>query len=324
MSASNRVTVAAVQAAPVFMDRAATVEKTAALVDEAAARGARLIVFPESFVPGFPYWPRAYPLPERGRSLDALAYLRAGAVDLARDELGPVREAAARNDAMVVLGVTERGGPGDLLHNSLVHIDVQGQVVHVHRKLQATFDERCVWSDGDATGLAVHDSPAGRLGGLICGNNSMTLAKAALLLAGEQVHCAVWPGYDWMFPNAEIVCRGYAVEGRCFVVVAASFLPEAHVPDDFPLRDDTSWRIDGGSGVIGPDGSWLGGPLLGEEGIVTAEVELDQLERQRAVRDAVDAYGRPDLFRLLVNVAPQRLRGEPAERVLGAEWRVYS
>lgn len=324
MTDPSTVTVAAVQAAPVYLDRTATVAKAADLIAAAAARGARLVVFPESFVPGFPYWPRAFPLPHRGRSLDALQRLRDAAVDLSSDDLAPVLEAAARTQTTVVLGVTERTITPDLLHNALVYIGPDGEVLHVHRKLQATFDERCVWADGDGTGLAVVDTPVGRVGGLICGNNSMTLAKAALLLAGEQVHCAVWPGYDWMFTSAEIVCRGYAVESRSYVVVAASFLREAHVPADLPLRNETSWQIDGGSGVIGPDGTWIAGPLLGEEGILTAPIDLTTLDRQRAVRDAVDAYGRPDLFRLLVNVAPQRVRGVPAGEVPDADWRVFA
>lgn len=315
---------AAVQASPRFMDREATIKIAAERVREAASLGAELVVLPESFIPGFPYWPRAFPLPARGRSLDALQRLRENAVRISAGDLEPVRDAARDADATVVIGVTELGEHPALLYNSAVTIGSDGAVLQVHRKLQLTFDERCVWSAGDGRGLGVVPFRGARLGTLICGNNSITLAKAALLLDGEQIHCGLWPGYSWMAEDVDLVSRGYAMEGRLFVIVAASYLTAADVPEDLPLREETGWDIAGGSGIVGPDGKWLVGPLLGEEGILVADLDLDRAERYRSVRDAVDDYGRPDILRLSVNRAPLRHRGTPAGEVQDAEWQTYS
>jgi predicted amidohydrolase len=315
---------AAVQATPAYMDRDRTIAIAVDRIAEAARLGAELIVLPESLVPGFPYWPRAFPLPERGRSLDALERLRANAVRLWTNDLDPVRTAARTAGATVVIGVTELGEAPALLYNSAVTIGADGEILQVHRKLQLTFDERCVWSAGDGQGLGVVDTSGTRIGTLICGNNSMTLAKAALLLDGEQIHCALWPGYRWMADDVNLVSRGYAVEGRLFVIVAASFLTAADVPEDLPLREETGWDIGGGSGIVGPDGSWLVGPLLNEEGVLVADLDLGRTARYRAVRDAVDDYGRPDLLRLSVNRAPLRHRGTPMDAVDDGDWRTYS
>jgi nitrilase len=127
-----------------------------------------------------------------------------------------------------------------------------------------------------------------------------------------------------MADDVELVSRGYAAEGRLFVIVAASYLTAADVPEHLPLREETGWDIDGGSGIVGPDGKWLVGPLLGEEGVLVADLDLERSARYRAVRDAVDDYGRPDLLRLNVNRAPLRHRGTPADVVRDADWRTYS
>lgn len=315
---------AAVQATPAFMDREATIAIAVKRIGEAARLGAQLIVLPESFVPGFPYWPRAFPLPARGRSLDALQRLRASAVRLWADDLAPVQEAARAAGATVIIGVTEEGERPALLYNSAVSIGPDGVILHVHRKIQLTFDERCVWSAGDGSSLRTVTAHGARVGTLICGNNSITLAKAALLLDGEQVHCGLWPGYSWMAEDVDLVSRGYAVEGRLFVIVAASHLTAAGVPADLPLREETGWDIGGGSGIIGPDGKWMVGPLIGEEGILVADLDLERSERYQAVRGAVDDYGRPDLLRLSVNRAPLRHRGTPSGAVQDGDWCTYS
>lgn len=316
--------VAVVQARPVYLNREATLDKVVALTHQAADEGASVVVFPESFVPGFPYWPRAYPLPERRRSLDALSALREGAVRLGSQDLDAVRAAAHDRQVTLALGVTELSESPSLLFNSLVYIGPDGALAGVHRKLQLTFDEQCVWRAGDASGLSLVSTPAGRLGGLICGTNSMTLAKAALLLQGEQLHASLWPGYRWMWPQVELVSRGYALESRTFVMVASSVLTEADVPESHPLRAETVWDVPGGSGIVGPDGQWLVGPVFHDEVVLTAEIDLEKAQKLRDVRDAVDTYGRPDLFRLHVNVAPQRLRGTHVDAVAGSEWRVWA
>lgn len=302
----TRFKAAAVQASSIWLDKAATVAKACRLIDEAAADGNRLIVFPEAWIPTFPYWPRALSQPDKGLSQDAYVALYRQSVDVPGPETRALGEAARKAGATVVVGVNERDSTlGATLFNTLLYFGPDGRLMGRHRKLHPTWDERAIWGMGDGTDLAVYDTPVGRLGGLICGNNSMTLAKYFLLASGEQVHVAVWPNRHSISEMAELVARGYALEGQVFVVSACGIIQAADVPDDFPLKARTAWDMDGGSGIVGPNGRWLVGPVYGREAIVSAEIDLDRIIAAKANQDVVGHYGRPDLFRLQVR------RGEP-------------
>lgn len=314
----RKVTVAAVQGSPVFLDRAATIAKTVDLVSAAASSGAEVVVFPETFVPGFPYWPRAYPLPHRSKSIEALELLYENSLDLDAGEGAVLAEAARDYGVYIIVGVTERDrNAGTTLFNSLLTFAPDGRLLYRQRKLLPTFDEQCLWGRGDGTDVRVQRLEFGSVGALICGNNRMTLAKAKLLLDGEEIHIAPWPGYTRQRERAELTSRSYALEGGVFVIMASSFVTADMIPKSFPLRDETEWAVDGCTGIIGPTGQWLRGPIVGREGMVIAELDPAEMVRARYATDVAGSYGRPDLFRLAVNVSPQRLRGADAE---GAVW----
>lgn len=301
MEPMTRFKAAAIQAKPVWLDRAATVAKACRLIDEAAADGNRLIVFPEAWVPTFPYWPRALAQPDKQLSQEAYVALWREAIHIPGPETDALGEAARRANATVVIGVNERDDrAGATLYNTLLYFGPDGRILGRHRKLHPTWDERAIWGMGDGTDLTVHDTPVGRLGGLICGNNSMTLAKYFLLASGEQVHVAVWPNRHSISEMAELVARGYALEGQVFVVSACGLIDAADVPDSFALKERTVWDMDGGSGIVGPNGRWLAGPVYGREAIVSAEIDLERIVAAKANQDVVGHYARPDLFRLQV------------------------
>ena len=234
-------TVAAVQAAPVFLDRDATVDKACALIREAGRAGARLVAFPEVFVPGFPHW--IY--------LDRPQANEHYFVELVREAVdvpGPATEAlggAARDaGAWVVIGVNERSrrSAGELFNTNLV-FGPDGALAGWHRKLMPTYAEKMIWSFGDGSTLRVYDTPLGRLGTLCCGENTNPLARFTLIAQGEQIHVANYPArpagdaVDLAY-NIQIRAAAHAFEGKCYVVVAGSLLParESHAPHGDPRR----------------------------------------------------------------------------------------
>lgn len=311
--------VAAVQAAPVFLDRSATIAKTVTLVRDAASKGAEVVVFPESFIPGFPYWPRAYPLPYRSKSIAALELLYENSLDLSSEEHAALADAAQSSNVHIIVGVTERDRRfGTSLYNTVLTFLPDGRLGYRQRKLLPTFDEQCVWDRGDGTDLRVQDLEFGAVGALVCGNNRMTLAKARLLLGGEEIHVAIWPGYSRQRARAELTTRAYALEGGVFAIMASSFLTVDMVPEWFPLRDETEWAVGGCTGIVGPTGDWLGDPIVGREGIAIAELDPAEIVRARYATDVAGSYGRPDLFRLAVNETTRRRRGPGGE---GVPWK---
>lgn len=294
-----KFTAAAVQAEPVFLDRDATVEKACTLIADAAATGASLIVFPETWIPTYPWWiasPGVF-------SARAYAELWKNAVEVpspATDALGAAARAAR---AHVVIGINER----DLLsrgtlYNTLVYLGPDGHIVHKHRKLVPTFTERTVWGFGDGSDLQVLQTPLGRLGGLICWEHEVTLAKYAVYAQGEQVHCATWPAYTFQNAHIDFGMRQYAFEGACFVVSACGVRSNAALPDDL---GGSQVEANGGSAIIAPNGEYLAGPVYGREEILYAEIDLEAAIREKHSRDVAGHYARPDVFRLVVNTEPK-------------------
>jgi predicted amidohydrolase len=296
-----------VQATPVFLDREATLAKTCRLIAEAAALGARLVVFPETFIPGYPYWlwgdrPGVVP----GLEQQAFAALWREAIDVpgpATEQLG----AAARDaDACVVIGVNEREsayGRGTL-YNTLLTFGPDGRLLGSHRKLVPTYKERTVWGAGDGSTLAVHPTPLGRIGGLICWENYMPLARYHQYAQGVQVHAAVTvdDSASW-----QQLVRTIAAEGRVYVVAVCQHFARSQFPDEaflggFPAEADV--LSGGGSLIVAPGGEVLVGPLEGGEGILTAEIDLARVVAEKHSLDVAGHYARPDVFRLTVNEAP--------------------
>ena len=305
--ADPRYVAAAVQATPVFLDREATVEKACRLVAEAAELGARLVVFPEAFVAGYPYWlwgdrPAAVEGPEQR----AFAALWREAIDVpgpASERLGAAARAAG---ACVVIGVNEREsayGRGTL-YNTLLTFGPDGSLLGRHRKLVPTYKERTVWGSGDGSTLAVHPTPLGRIGGLICWENFMPLARYHQYAQGVQVHVAATVDDS---PSWQQLVRTIAAEGRIFVVAVCQRFARSQFPDEsilggFPPEADV--LSGGGSLIVAPGGEVLADPLEGGEGILTAEIDLARVVAEKHSLDVAGHYARPDVFRLTVNEAP--------------------
>ena len=290
--------VAAVQATPVFLDRAATLEVVATEVAKAGADGADLVVFPESFVPCYPDWVwRRLPMS------DADWWLRFcdQAVDTYGPDLDRVREAAEAAGAWVALGVTERLNSGTL-NNSVVYIDPTGAIAARHRKLIPTGAERMIWGNGHHNLLTIVSIDGVRVGSLICWEMYMPLARVAMYERGIDVLLApTWDNSDEWVPTL----RHVAKEGQVFVVGVSACLRGSDVPrglsgaDDIYGGDD-DWMSKGNTTIVAPGGEVLSGPLIGEPGTVSADLELDRITVGRRMFDPVGHYARPDVFQLTV------------------------
>lgn len=306
-SPRGRMTVAAVHAAPVFLDVDKTVDKACALIDQAGREGIDLIVFPEVFIPGFPYWINCYPpllqnpLHER--------YLRTS-LRVPGPETDRLCDAARAASVAAVVGVNERVGAS--LFNTQLFIDADGTLVGRHRKLQPTFAERTVWSQGDGSTLGVWPMAGGvRVGGLVCWEHTMNLARHALAAMGEQVHAASWPslstlrGWEGLFDEqVEVMCRNHALTAQTFVIVAQNPVGQ----DVLDLMETTLGPQDlltaggGWSAVIHPQTLILAGPRTGSgDGLVRAEIDLADIDALKVVVDSVGHYARSDVLRLVLD-----------------------
>jgi nitrilase len=299
----ERVKVACVQAEPVVLDRAASIEKLAALTAEAKANGARLVVFPETYLPVYPSsrWARALAGWADPRAKAAFAALSREAVDVPGPDADRLGEIAREHEVWLVTGVNERDPerPGTL-YNALLYHGPDGKLALHHRKLVPTNHERLIWGPGDGGGLRAIATEIGRIGGLICWENYMPLARFSLYDSGVEIYLASTAddGDAWQATLVHI-----ARESRAFVVAPSHFQRASAYPDDFPLRellegDDILGR--GGSAILAPDGSYLAGPLYDEEGILYADLEPDRLYEERQRFDPAGHYNRPDVFRLKV------------------------
>jgi len=298
--------VAVIQKPPVLCDLEATMAGAIADVKEAAAQGARLIVFPEAHLPGYPTWIwRLRPGGDMAASGALHARLRENAVDLAGGGLRPLCDAAAEADVTVVCGLNEidREFSGSTLFNTLVVIGPDGAILNRHRKLIPTNPERMVWGRGDASGLRVVETPVGRIGGLICWENYMPLARYALYAQNIEIHVApTWDtGEGWLATTRHI-----AREGGCWVIGTATALQASDIPRDFPHRDalftrEDEWICDGDAVVVKPFGGPIAGPMTREKGILMAEIDVAAARDARRSLDIAGHYARPDIFRLEVN-----------------------
>lgn len=302
---SGPFTVAAVQEAPVFLDRDATVDKACALIATAAARGARLIVFPEAFIPGYPVWIWHI----AAGATHELRALYAELVDQAVSVPGPVTarlgDAAREHGVTVAMGINERNdeASGASIFNSLLWIGPDGRVVGSHRKLLPTAGERLVHAQGDGSTLTVYDLPIGRVGGLICWENYMPLARYALYAQGEQIHVA--PTWDRGEPWISTMRHG-AKEGRVYVIGCCSAIRRTDLPARVRPPGDGEWINPGDSVIVNPDGKLIAGPLHEEQGILYADIDPAAFVGPRWQLDVAGHYARPDVFTLLVNTEQRR------------------
>lgn len=302
---SNTMKVAAVQAAPIFLNRDATIGKACASIDAAAAQGAKLIVFPEAFIPTYPFWTWEIP-PSQNRMLaDLYAALVDQSVTILSEATDKLCRAAKRAGAMVVMGVNERNteASNSSLYNTLIYISPSGVLLGKHRKLVPTGPERMVWAAGDGSTLDVYDTPHGKIGGLICWENYMPLARYAMYAWGVEILCSpTWDeGEPWLS-----TLRHIAKEGRVYVIAPSMAMRKADIPDTYDFKAKyysgaNEWFKKGDTAIVNPDGKFIAGPVREKEEILYAEIDLQQMRGSRWKLDVAGHYARPDVFRLTVN-----------------------
>jgi nitrilase len=316
--------IAVAQAAPVFLDRAATIAKACELIGEAGKSGAELILFPEGFVPTYPFWVWFIPAGQTRPLRELYTHLLENSVTVP-DSSTELLSAAARADGIAVaIGINEANAEasGTTLYNSLLFIGTDGEILGTHRKLVPTVGERMVHGRGDGSTLKVYDLSCGRVSGLICWENYMPLARYALYAWGAQIHLApTWDrGEPWLS-----TLRHVAKEGRVYVAGSCSALHRDQVPDTFAFKheflpDGVEWINPGGSAIADPDGKWLVEPVFECEEILYAEIDPAQLKGPRFQLDVAGHYGRPDIFQLAVRRQSQpvlQLDEDPPHEVLG-------
>ena len=297
--------VAVIQKPPVLLDRQKTIERALDSIDEAVGEGAELLVFPEAYIPGYPTWGwRLRPGGDMALSGEIHAGLRQNAVDLARGDLQAVQDAAKKLSVSVVIGVSELDSQfsGTTLFNTVVVIGPEGEILNRHRKLMPTNPERMIWGPGDASGLRVVDTPAGRLGTLICWEAYMPLARYALYAQDIEIFVApTWDTSDTWLASM----RHIAMEGGCWVISTGTAIQGGDVPDDFPERDklfdDEEWINVGNAVVVKPMGEVIAGPLNKEKGILYAEIDKEAARRARRSFDVSGHYARADILSLSVD-----------------------
>ena len=306
-----KVTVAVIQAASVVMDREACVNKAIGLIQEAGGQGARLVLLPEAFVPAYPAG-LSFGAPV-GRRTDAgrLLFERyfANAVEVPGPEVSRLAQAAKDANAFVAVPVVEREGElgRGTLYCTLVYLSPQGQLLGKHRKLKPTAAERLIWGEGDGSTLTTVSTEMGTVGGLICWENMMPMARMAMYGKGVEIYLA--PTADqrdsWQATLQHIAC-----EGRCFVLGCNQYLTQEMYPKDLPCLEDLAEMPQvisrGGSAIVSPFGEYLAGPLFDEEGILIAEIDTAEISRGRFDFDVTGHYARPDVFRLLVDESEKR------------------
>lgn len=318
------VHIAVAQAAPVFLDRAATIAKACELIGEAGKAGAELILFPEGFVPTYPFWVWFIPAGQTRPLRELYTHLLENSLTVPDSSTALLSAAARAAGIGVAIGINEANAEasGTTLYNSLLFIGADGEILGTHRKLVPTVGERMVHGRGDGSSLQVYDLPFGRVSGLICWENYMPLARYALYAWGAQIHLApTWDrGEPWLS-----TLRHVAKEGRVYVASGCSALHRDQVPDTFAFKqeflpDEVEWINPGGSAVADPDGKWLVEPVFEREKILYAEVDPAELKGPRFQLDVAGHYGRPDIFQLAVRRQSRpvlRLDEDVAHEVLG-------
>jgi nitrilase len=298
---------AAVQAAPCFLDSNATVAKASALIAEAARNGAKLVVFPEVFVPGYPYWNWCMTPLEGSHWFRKLCL---NSIEIPGPEIEVLCEAARSAGVYVVIGVNERSHYSlATIYNTNVIISPQGVVIGRHRKLVPTFAEKLTWASGDGSSIRVYDSELGRIGMLACGENTNTLARFSLLAQGELIHIANYIGFPFienydMTAAIQIRAGAHSFEGKIFTIVSCSAMSQEiinMIGTDEKMRAMLSGKPNAFSGIFGPNGQLVTTPLIDDEGIVYGDIDLNLCIEPKQYHDIIGGYNRFDIFKLSVD-----------------------
>lgn len=304
---------AAVQASPVFLNVDATVDKAISIIKEAAGNGASLVAFPEVFIAGYPYW-NWIMTPVQGSKWYEQLYVNS--ITVPGPEVDRICEAAKETNTHIVIGVNERGQSFGELYNTNLIIDNKGNLIGKHRKLVPTWAEKLTWTGGDGSSLKVYNTEIGPIGTLACGENTNTLARFTLLTQGELIHIANYislpvapPDYN-MAEAIKIRAAAHSFEGKLFTIVSCSTITKEIIDimkQDVPNAEELLTRKNSAfSGIIGPNGAVIGEPLIDEEGIVYADIDLSKCIQPKQMHDILGHYNRFDIFDLRVNTSPRK------------------
>lgn len=302
--------VAVVQESPLFFNKEQTIQKIEKMVQECSGDGCRLVVFPESYIPGYPrgfsFGVKVGKRTEAGRQLYQEYYDQS--IDLTGDDLPRLEHIAREHNVYLVLGATERQAGGKTLYCSMLYISPDHGLLGVHRKLKPTAAERVIWGEGNGADLVSFDTPIGKLGGLICWENYMPLARMSMYRQGVEIYMA--PTADsrpeWIQTMVHI-----ALEGRCYVIGCNQYITKSMYPEKYQhlVAEEPDHFCEGGSIIISPLGKIIEGPLFGQAGVLSAELDLDQVVQAKMDFDVVGHYSRDDIFELSIKDQPKMKRG---------------
>lgn len=301
---NKKLRIAAAQFSPVYLDIDKTVEKACAIIEDAANKGVKFVVFPEVFVSGYPDWTWLIPNSKGSELNELYMKLLENSISIPDRYTDALCSVAKKHSIYVVIGVNERNveKSNTTIFNSMLYISDKGKVMGVHRKLIPTGGERLIWGQGDGSTLHCFETEIGRLGGLICWENFMPLARNAMYEKGIQLYCA--PTWD-KSPKWLLGVQWFAKEGGAFVISVCQALRKDDVPEDLEFRHlypkDRDWINIGNSCIINPKGDIIAGPLEKEEGLLLADIDLSEIVQSKRLFDVTGHYSRPDVFEYGVN-----------------------
>lgn len=297
------VKVAIVQYAPVFMDLEASTSLAVEKIGDAARQGAEIVTFGETWLTGYPAWIdhcSEAAFWGHAPTKEVFARLRENSCVVPGPHTDALAAASREHGVTVIMSINERVNSGvgnGTLYNTMLTFS-NGELANLHRKLMPTYTERLVWGQGDGGGLKAVETSSGRVGGLICWEHWMPLARQAMHDSGEHIHISVYPTVHEIH---QISSRHYAFEGRCFVLAAGLIMRIKDLPEEMSFRKELAGKPDdlllnGGSAVIAPDGRFLAGPVFDEETIVIADIDLSEVDKEKMTLDVSGHYSRPDVF----------------------------
>ena len=310
---NNKVKIAVVQAAPEYLNVSESMKKVEALLKEAADKGAQLATFGETWFTGYPAWIdycENYTSWDFKPTKEVFAKTYENSLDIDGPEVRQIGKWAKTLNLSIVMGINEKvsSGPGNgTIYNSLLTWNEKGELANHHRKLMPTYTEKLIYGQGDGNGLQAVKTAAGRVGGLICWENWMPLARQTMHNSGEHIHVAVWPKVHEML---QIATRSYAFEGRCFAVGVGQIMRVSDIPEQLSLPEELKntpdkLLLNGGSCIVGPDGQYVMEPIWDKEGVFVEEVDLSRCIEEKMALDVTGHYQRNDVFTL--NTTKKRL-----------------
>lgn len=307
MDKGNILKIGLAQISPVWLNKELSREKIKSYIEKAGSEKCDLVVFGEALLPGYPFWlglTHGSDFNSKMQKEIHAHYIR-NSIQIEAGELDILCETAKKHKVAAYVGIIERAKNrgGHSLYCSLVYISKKGKIKSVHRKLMPTYEERLAWSTGDGNGLRVHSLKEFTVGGLNCWENWLPLARASLYGQGEDLHVAVWPG---SIRNTEDISLFIAKEARSFVVSVGGLMEIKDFPPDTPYLEEIIKKAvdpltDGGSCIAAPDGSWVIEPVVGKEGLFTAEIDFNRVLEERQNLDVAGHYSRPDVTQLTIN-----------------------